>query len=61
MAERRTPRYALLDNHTPPVRVLGYEGNGYFTVLRWDDAKVFVPRHRLTFTNQEGGNEHGEG
>lgn len=43
------PRYALLDKHTPPVRVLAYEGNGYFTVLRHDDAEVFVHRNRLTF------------
>lgn len=28
---------------------LNYEGNGYFTVLRRRDEKVFVKRERLTF------------
>lgn len=43
------PRYALLDGHRPPVHVLSYDGNGFFTVLRRDDSKVFVRRSRLTF------------
>ena len=43
------PRYAILDGHKPPVHVLNYEGNGYFTVLRRADEKVFVKRERLTF------------
>lgn len=43
------PRKAILDGHKPPVQVLSYDGNGFFTVLKRDDSRVFVPRERLVF------------
>lgn len=43
------PTRALLDNRRIPVRVLAYEGNGYFTVLDATDAQLYVHRNRLEF------------
>lgn len=51
------PRRALLDGHSRPVRVLAYEGNGFFTVLRSNgvsEDEVFVRRERLTFLKDAG-------
>jgi hypothetical protein len=35
------------------VRILQYEGNGYFTVLTKRDERLFVPRHRIIFTKEK--------
>ena len=37
-----------MDGHDQICRVLAYEGNGYFTILRGEE-KVFVHRDRLIF------------
>lgn len=37
-----------MDGHAQICRVLAYDGNGYFTILRGEE-KVFVQRDRLTF------------
>lgn len=42
------PRRARMDGHAQLCRVLSYDGNGYFTILRGEE-KVFVHRDRLTF------------
>lgn len=43
------PRRCRMDGHTQICRVLSYDGNGYFTILRGEE-KVFVKRDRLVFT-----------
>lgn len=50
------PNFAILDGHKPPVRVLTYDGNNFFTVLRQPgDEKVLVKRERLTFVKERKG------
>ena len=47
-AGRHFPRRCRMDGHARLCRVLTYDGNGYFTILR-GEQKVFVHRDRLTF------------
>jgi hypothetical protein len=41
------PRYALYQGKR--VRVIDYQGNGYFRILLSDDTMTNVKRERLTF------------
>ena len=45
------PRYGVIKG-IGKVRILSYEGNGYFTVLDCRDVRRFVPRERITFTKR---------
>lgn len=47
-AQKPLPEKALLDGKRV-VKVLTYDGNGYFTVLASNDARVFTHRNRLVF------------
>lgn len=43
------PRFGVIKG-IGKVRILRYEGDGYFTVLDCRDVQRLVPRWRITFT-----------